>query len=777
MAAKGALLSRGLAVLLVSWCMTHQAFAAGRLFTLEDEIGLADFGDISYTGKVQAITYSPNGKLVAVHAARGLPRENLVESEVRVYSVTDLRGFAARPASGVPAPIWSLKRSTYREAPIIQDLRWTADSAGLAFLLRTSSGSMQLSFASLGGSRVSRLSAEGQSVTAFDLVNEHCYAYSVRDLSRVSPDGGEAAPASDVTGKALNEVLFPIKDYPGRARTVDRSELWAACGGTRPARVRDAASGEPVVIFAEGQRSLRLSPDGRWLLTVRPVATVPVEWALEYLPPSQSQPYRIEAGPQDLAGSDGAFLTGRYEIIDLQSGAVVTPVDSPTGAGAFWPVRVSPQWSASSTAVILPSVFMPRAEDDAGARGVPCLAVFDLSTRATRCVESPSRETVKMGSGGGSRTERITAVEFAEDVGKSVRVTAAEVTGVDVVRRYRRASSGAWRLTRTSREAPVPPVVSIEQSASDPPVLAIAGKQPRAARTVWDPNPQLSGIDLGRVSVLQWKTTAGREMTGGLYLPPGDAGQRRYPLVIQTHEFDERAFRPSGIYPTSYAARVLVAHGIAVLQTRCSAAAWTAEELTCQVQSYEAAVRMLDESGLIDRERIGIIGFSRTCMYVLKALTTSGIAFRAASITDGTNEGYWQEMLAVDLQGSRFSAERVSRLGAPPWGEGLTQWLRNASTFNMQKVTAPLQVFGAGPASLMSMWEPYALLRLQGKPTEMVMLGTDEHVLTNPAVRRASQGRTVDWMRFWLKAEEDPVPEKRDQYRAWQKLAASTGRK
>ena len=40
------------------------------------------------------------------------------------------------------------------------------------------------------------------------------------------------------------------------------------------------------------------------------------------------------------------------------------------------------------------------------------------------------------------------------------------------------------------------------------------------------------------------------------------------------------------------------------------------------------------------------------------------------------------------------------------------------------------------------------------------MLQTDEHVLTNPAVRMASQGRTVDWFRFWLMDEEDLSPPK-----------------
>jgi len=53
---------------------------------------------------------------------------------------------------------------------------------------------------------------------------------------------------------------------------------------------------------------------------------------------------------------------------------------------------------------------------------------------------------------------------------------------------------------------------------------------------------------------------------------------------------------------------------------------------------------------------------------------------------------------------------------------------------------------------------------------DLILLNTDEHVLTNPAVRVASQGGTVDWFRFWLQNYEDPDPAKADQYKRWREL-------
>jgi hypothetical protein len=68
------------------------------------------------------------------------------------------------------------------------------------------------------------------------------------------------------------------------------------------------------------------------------------------------------------------------------------------------------------------------------------------------------------------------------------------------------------------------------------------------------------------------------------------------------------------------------------------------------------------------------------------------------------------------------------------------------------------------------MWEPYAALRYLNKPVDLVILDSDEHILTNPTARMASQGGTVDWFRFWLKDEEDPDPAKAGQYGRWRTL-------
>src|SRR5207302_4232671 len=88
----------------------------------------------------------------------------------------------------------------------------------------------------------------------------------------------------------------------------------------------------------------------------------------------------------------------------------------------------------------------------------------------------------------------------------------------------------------------------------------------------------------------------------------------------------------------------------------------------------------------------------------------------------------------------------------------------------LDKVTTPVLVNAEGREDVLFMWQPCAGLRALHKPTELVMLNTDEHVLTNPAVRMASQSGSVDWFRFWLQGYEDPDPAKTEQYKRWGEL-------
>lgn len=752
-------------LLCVAWAFPVNG--TGRPFTVADEIGLTDFGDNSYTGKVQAITWSPDRKLVAVHAGRGLLDENKVQSEVRIYAVDALRRFVDAGSESVPPqPLWSILESTYKEGPIIQNIRWTADSSAIAFLMKNVKGEPQLTYGDLESRRLTLLSLADQYVTAFDVRDRTHFVYAVRDplISQALAIDGQAASVV-VTGKPLSHLLFPEK----MLQYSERSELWSA-EGDAPQRVMNTATGRALILFDEGLSTPTLAPDGNTVLTALAVNEVPKEWERLYPAPATLSSYSIRAGVQNLGALNGSRLVSRYVLIDLRNGKILPLVDAPTGRSAAWFSSAAAAWSPSGKALLLPGVFLSGRRND-GSAIVPCVAEYDVSARTARCLETLSYPYAKDGTLNPS-AETVSKLRYADAFGREAIVVeySRVASGTRGSRMYTKAESGDWRAQRKALVANGDELsIVVKQSYQYPPLLVATNPKSKRSRTIWDPNPQLKGIELGEVSVLRWKDTSGREWVGGVYKPADYREHGRYPLVIQTHNFAESAFRPSGLYPTGYAARALAARGMIVLETRCKVAPTTVEEGPCQVLGYETAVKLLDEQGEIDPERIGIVGFSRTCYYTLEALTRSTLHFKAATITDGVDTGYWQHLALVDYPSGVANEDEVMN-GGKPFGDGLQLWLSRAPTFNMEHVEAAMQVVGEGMFSLMYMWEPYALMRYQRKPVDLVLLNTDEHVLTTPAVRLASQGGTVDWMRFWLQGYEDSDPSKAEQYQRWEGL-------
>jgi dipeptidyl aminopeptidase/acylaminoacyl peptidase len=310
--------------------------------------------------------------------------------------------------------------------------------------------------------------------------------------------------------------------------------------------------------------------------------------------------------------------------------------------------------------------------------------------------------------------------------------------------------------------------ITVKEGLNQPPLLVAATSN--ASRVLWDPNPQLKNISLGEVSIFRWKDGKGREMEGDLYKPANYHPGERYPLVILTHGNYADQFRPSGLFTTAFGAQELASTGIAVLQVleNCIGGAENPDEGPCAVSVYESAVDRLAAEGLVDREKVGIIGFSHTCFYVMFALTmNSTLHLRAASV----NDGYMNDYLQFMAEPSPGKSEPWN--GAAPFGEGLQLWLKRSPSFNLDKIDAPLLMMsgtgGQGSGGLF-MWGPYAGLYSLKKPVDLILLNTSEHGITNPAVRMVSQGTNVDWFRFWLQGYEDPDPARAEQYKRWRQL-------
>lgn len=753
--------------------------AEKRRFTVADDIELVHFGDI-YTGKAEPFTFSPDGRYFVVDTERGLLKPNRPESTLRVFRTEDVRQFLLRSEpTHEPSPVWTFSMSTYKDGPIITNIRWLSDSNGIAFLTKTLAGNDQLFLGDLRSRSVRALTLNDQHVTAFAIRDVNHFVYSVESPAIREKAILESQAVSIVgTGMDLYHLQFPT-DFFVMSKLSDLSELWAVLDGKR-FRIGSESSSRLVFLHRDGQSSLALSPDGRYVVTAVTVSIVPPEWETLYLPSLPSDPYRIRSGRQDPEAPFGFQDVSEYVLIELSTGTVKPLTNAPIGENiGWWSGVLSADWSSDGKSVLLSNTFIRSSAESSNSLPIrPCVAVVDLTKDHATCVE-PLRGKAKTKTGYEDGTHIIVSARFAP--GSSARVAVdywdmghADKSTRDMVKRsayYTRSDDGSWVAAETKNEWKEPDraiEIDVKQSLNDPPVLVATDKTVKS-RVILDPNPQLKDVELGEASVYKWKDRNDRAWVGGLYKPRDFMQGQRYPLVIQTHGFVESLFRPDGIFPTAFAARELAAAGILVLQVSDCPFTVDPEEGPCNVAGYEAAIQQLVREGLVDRHLVGIVGFSRSCYYVMDALTTSMETFKAASITDGLNYGYLQYITQGDIGKDTIPHEAEGVIGVPPFGEGLQQWFKRSPEFKMDKVTAPLQVVAMRPDVLL-MWEPYAALRFLNKPVDLIVLAEGTHVLSNPAERMVSQGGTVDWFRFWLKGEEDSDPSKVEQYARWRQL-------
>jgi hypothetical protein len=218
---------------------------------------------------------------------------------------------------------------------------------------------------------------------------------------------------------------------------------------------------------------------------------------------------------------------------------------------------------------------------------------------------------------------------------------------------------------------------------------------------------------------------------------------------------------------------LLATRNVAVLELQVLHAGQGIKQAEDHQLVYEALARQLVGSGLADENKIALAGFSNNGYWVEYTLAHSAYPFAAAIAADNYDPSYLQSALG----NWREMDEDLN--GAPAFGAGLEQWLKNAPGFNAEHIHTPLLMTcqSGGLVMIIGKWETYSRLRHLNKPAQMYLMPHVDkhpsHTPQNPEQIIAIQETAIDWLEFWLTGREDPNPRKREQYARWHRLTAS----
>jgi dipeptidyl aminopeptidase/acylaminoacyl peptidase len=759
------------------------AYPQSHSFSVKDDIAMVRFSDPRpdpATPGSDTVRSSPDGRHFAFVTTRGRLESDQIESNIYVFDRKALSAFAKGITLRAPLPrkIATVVSFPHREeanayAPVIKDLRWSPNLRRLYFKGEARNGNYQLYVANIDGSGFYPLTSSEESLGRYDVLSNRI----VYTASRPHPDPDVQAntinrDAQVITGRGIIDVLFP-----GQIRTIEPETF----GMSVLRRIGDRWTRNDLPLYSVREIPylsflfpFALSPSGDKLIAVTPVETIPDAWE-DYEPVSGFEHRRFRAGDPRSASDALINRPEEYSLIDTTTGATTPLVNTPDARVLAYLDNNRLAWAPDGRRVLVTNTFLPftgKNKEERVRRKAPCaVASVDLPSHAAQCLFFEDSDPIR-------HSRHVLDVSFGENDNEAI-VLSRDGPNNYALQRYS-FRNGLWnpgsltavdvgtdRLRATNSVRQDIRVV-VRQSLNDPPSLwavnALTGKE----RPLWNPNPQFQHIRFGQATLYRWKDKTGYEWSSVLVKPVDYVAGRRYPLVIQMYSFADGLFLTDGLYPTAFAARHLASAGFVVLQVKRRPGKLSLTEPDEQLEGYRSAIESLSKTGLIDPKRVGVVGFSWTCWYVINALIKAPKMFAAATIADGLDNSYMQYLLTADSPD--IQSQMTTIYGTSPFGAGLQRWIAHAPGFNLDKVRTPVRIEAINPASVLQEWELYASLHLQNKPVDFIYFPHGTHIHQKPLERLESQQGDVDWFRFWLEGYEDPDPSKRAQYARWHLL-------
>ena len=572
-------------------------------------------------------------------------------------------------------------------------------------------------------------------------------------MLRVQPSGGQTKQLPQIEGRELVQLKQSPDAYKPYQLSPDGTSLLYAVfdvEGGRPAheaRVQGGVvyKGEPFgEVFDLAQyRSFDGVPFELWSYDFRRRQARKV-WVTRAFSFARTHPPEFQFSPDGktlaLLYQSGAQAQHSLAVLDLSTGKVTPLVKD---LGWSWNVK----WSSNGKSLMLLSegvleVGKPRYDE--------AQYTFELATR--------------------SLNRRGTDFHSFSD--STAAGQAVEIAAEKQFEAFLHDCSIDARKTRAA---------CIEESPMVPPeVVSVALKGDALEAkplTLTHLNPEYDAIQLGRVGPLTWAEKRGEFglPAAGLVLPVNYAPGQRYPLVVMLYNlYNGRHFIADADGFTSYPVQAFAGHGYAVLLLNLPEGTFIYEEgdfekakraeVDILVSAVRSGVDSLVERGIVDSNRMGIMGWSWGAFWTDYIITHYPDWFQAAASGEGGSHNpgsYWQQDEILREQERRF-------YGGGPYGKYEPRWKEIAPLWNVDHLRIPLLMQYS--SAFLNGLELRSAISEQGGQPELVIYPDDEHVFLRPLNRYKSMMRHFDWFNFWLLSEEDPDPTKAEQYARWREL-------
>jgi len=661
----------------------------------------------------------------------------------------------------------------YQDTPI-QDAQWMGNL--IVLRARFNDGLFQVYTLEIETRKLTQLTFAEMSVTNFDVSSDFKrVVYAVRLDNPAVPIGAQQLV---IANHQYWDVLF------GQSNPLFQRPRFQYYFEDRTTGAKPKALGEP---FSDRYlRKISVSPDGEWAIVriPEPNGEQQLKWAKHY--PKIALTFErymfADADPLRYFSRANAVSVLRRVLFRLPDGTGQFIFDAPDDStSALW-TRVDQIWQSSvgpdGPSVVIAGTFLPITSDRK--------AVADTGSHIIEYWPQ-SRKWISIASLNGDLWAGNAVSEHASgfmvlDGGKS--------------RRFLRQAAAPWREVP---DAPPPAdltnwTLRIDQALNQAPNLVAIGPLQQSVRLT-NLSPQFNPAEWGWVQPYTWKDREGRQWGGGLIAPNGvnfDSNSQRpkkYSLVIQTYGFDAAKFYLDGPnthmgYTSAFAGRAFAREGILVL-----AMPWrplNEGPATSERKSIErygdgviGAIDALVAQGIVERERIGVIGFSATGDFINYLLTFRDTPIRAATIADGVSSSLFSVITTYGFSLGNLQL-KLSANDAKPFGNKVDIWAKNDPSLNTHCVSAAIRI-ESYDTLIKSHWDTYALLRMQYKAVEMIMMPKAGHSLGRPGHRMLSLQGNVDWFNFWLNGKERTdviagMPDETDatleeQYVRWRQMA------